>query len=168
MAAEAVLCIECGFDRKLGQQLATVVDRATPRPRDDNPYAAPAPLEWDESPRVREDAVFDLTEHGAERAKAIASDAEMAIYLVLLAWCLCAPLWLVILPWYSLRLLAWHSLNRSYAELRNPNGFSPYAETAVRFQDARRKLWLAVIAGAVFWILALVGLAIEFARHSRV
>jgi hypothetical protein len=162
LPANAVLCVQCGFHLPSGTILATQFDRPAETPPapivDPNPYAAPAIEAAPPRPGLGGKAVFDLTEHAARRAKGVVQDADNVYIIVLLATaCLCGVLWLVMFPWYSLRLIQWYSLNSQYEELRHPNAFSPYAEITARFPDAKFKLWVGTVVGGV--LLALLGLA---------
>ena len=47
-------------------------------------------------------------------------------------------------------------LNANFAELRNPNAFSPHGDLAIRFQDARGRFIVGVILGGLFWGLVIV------------
>ncbi len=132
---------------------------------DSNPYAASTSVSaQSDAPRPGEPHVADLTEAGARNAKAIVDDADSIYLITLLASCCCAPAWLVMFPWYSWRLWSWYQLNSQFHELRQPYGFSPHGELAVAFQDCRFKLWVGVIAGAIFWILAAFATAVDLLR----
>ncbi len=159
---ETLLCIACGYHMTLGHHLATVVERQQRSKPDENPYASPAAVESSRPPLPRERPVFDLTEAGVRRASAVVSDARSVFLVIVLAWCVCAPAWLVMLPWYAYRLYCWHRLNAQFAELRSPNAFSPHGELATKFKDARTRLWIGVIAGLAFWTLLAMVLGLEF------
>lgn len=162
-----VLCVACGYHLKLARQLDTVVDsepaltpKEEPLPPDDgNPYASPRTGE----PAVQEGGVLvqDLTEAGAKRARAVVADSKSVIWVVCLAWCVCAPAWFLMLPWYAYRLYCWYDLNGTFGDLRSPNALSPHGELAMKFQDARSRLLLGVIVGAVLWLLMGRWVAVE-------
>jgi hypothetical protein len=97
--------------------------------------------------------VADLTPQGAREAKAIVSDASSAYLLVVLGLC-CWPVWLLLFPWFGYRLWSWYRLNRQFSELRNPYGFSVHGELAASFQDAKFRLWVGFVAGAIYWALS--------------
>ena len=155
---EAVLCVACGYHLKRGHHLATIVDGLRDTTSDQNPYASSEIIESD---RSREPPVFDLTDAGARRAKAVVSDAQFVVLTILLASCVCAPAWLVMLPWYSYRLFCWHGLNSQFAELRSPNAFSPHGELAVQFKDAHGRLLIGIFASFVIWTLVAFVVALD-------
>jgi hypothetical protein len=160
----AVLCVQCGYHLPSGTILATHVERPAaeipPAPTvDANPYAAPA-IEAG-APRLPRGgkAVFDLTPHAAKRVQAVVQDAD-SVYIAIIALCLCIFAWFVMFPWYALRLIQWYRLNSQFEELRHPNAFSPYAEITAKFADAKIKLWIGVVSGAImFALLVLIVLA---------
>ena len=168
LAAEAVLCVACGYHLGLQRHLATLVNtaaesepgvRGKQRAIDPNPFASPQePAAVDPSAR-RGEHESDLTDWGARRAKAIVDEADM-VYPVIIFACCCGPLWLLMLPWYGWRLWLWHQLNEQFSELRHPYGFSPHGELAASFQDSRLKLWIGLAAGAIYWGIVLLYLAI--------
>ena len=165
ISEEAVLCVKCGYHLKLKTHLATAVERESRRPTDPNPYAPSASVDPQSSlPRAREPHIADLTDAGAKRAKAIVAEADSVYWAILLAWCCCQPAWLLMLPWYSWRLWSWYQLNAQFNELRHPYGFSPHGELAASFQDSRLKLWIGVVAGSIFWSLAIVYTAVDALR----
>lgn len=168
ISPETVLCVACGYHMTLGHHLATVVERQQRSKPDKNPYASPAAVESSEPTLSREPPAFDLTEAGARRATAVVSDARSVFLVILLAWCVCGPAWLVMVPWYAYRLYCWHRLNAQFAELRSPNAFSPHGELAAKFKDARARLWIGVIAGAVFWSLLALVLVLELLGVSTI
>jgi hypothetical protein len=43
-------------------------------------------------------------------------------------------------------------------------GFSPHGELAGAFQDSKFKLWVGVIAGAIFWALVIFSTLVDAAR----
>lgn len=157
LPANAVLCVRCGFHLKHGYHLATATGNdADALPKSDpNPYAACAVPSQQDSGAPGE-VVFDLTEYGAARAKAITADANSVIWLCLIA-CLCTPVWLLTLPWFAYRLYSWYDLRSIYAELRSPNSFSPHGQVAADFASAKPKLMAGVILGSFFWILLAIG-----------
>jgi len=163
---ETVLCVACGYHLTLGHHLGTVVERQREATPDQNPYASPAVTARSRPPLSREPPVFDLTEAGARQATAVVSDAQSVFLVILLAWCVCAPAWIVMLPWYVYRLYCWHRLNTQFAELRSPNAFSPHGELAATFKDARGRLLIGVVAGAAFWALLTVVLILDLLRLS--
>ncbi len=150
LAAGAVLCVACGYHLESDRFLATVAEPNPTATTDSNPYASPVVTE--RSPN--EPPVFDLTEAGVRRVKAVVSDAQMVFLVILLAWCLCAPIWLVMLPWYLYRLYCWYALNAQFAELRSPNSFSPHGELAAKFKGSRGRLLVGIVAGLLFWLIA--------------
>ena len=163
LAADAVLCVACGYHLKLEHHLATVVDRVPPRPDDSNPFASPAAIDGESADAPR-GAPYeaDLTEAGARRAGAIVSEADMVYWTIGLAticFPICGILWPFLLPWYAWRLWSWRSLNARFNELRNPNGFSPHGQLAGSFQDCLPRLWVGIVAGAIFWMLFALYLA---------
>jgi hypothetical protein len=160
----AVLCIACGYHLKLERHLATAVEQELPRPIDPNPFAPSADIEPQaESPHVGEH-IADLTDVGARKAKAIVEEADNVYWTIVFAWCCCAPAWLVMLPWYGWRLWSWYQLNTQFHELRHPYGFSPHGELAGAFQDCKIKLWVGVIAGAIFWALVIFYTVVDAMR----
>jgi len=169
----AVLCVACGYHLPSGSYLSTSVERrsgATANPfagdpvavrpigttaPSSNPYAAPS------IPAVQQITasgfVSELTPPAVRQAAAIASEAEMLVWTLVLGMCICLPVLLLMFPWYGFRLICWYRLNGHFSELREPNGFSPHCQTAIRFQDALVKLWVGTILGAAFWaILAMM------------
>jgi hypothetical protein len=156
-----VLCVACGYHLTLERHLATAVEQESPRPIDPDPYATSSAAD---STVHRQTHIADLTEAGALKANAIVSEADMIYPTIILAWCCCAPAWLVMLPWYLWRLWSWHQLNAQFYELRHPYGFSPHGELAGAFQDCKIKLWVGVIAGAIFWALIILYTVIDTAR----
>jgi hypothetical protein len=165
LASNAVLCVACGYHLKLERHLATAVEKVMQRPIDPNPYAPSESTHPQSEPtHPREPHLADLTEAGARKAKAILEEADSVYWTIVFAWCCCAPAWIVMLPWYSWRLWSWYQLNAQFYELRHPYGFSPHGELAGAFQDCRFKLWVGVIAGGIFWALALLYTSIDAAR----
>jgi hypothetical protein len=162
---EAVLCVACGYHFALGHHLATVVERQGTATPDPNPYASPVFTEKDQPRMPGEPPVFDLTDAGARQAQVVVWVAQSVFWTILLAWCVCAPAWLVILPWYAYRLYCWHRLSAQFAELRSPNAFSPHGELAANFKDARSRLLIGVIAGCVFWTVFAVVIVVRV--HSQ-
>lgn len=166
LSPQAVLCIACGYHLKLKTHLATHVESepsAAPAPISGNPYAVTVvDLARDRPPRQTPE--FDLTERGAKSAKGLVADASMVYGVIALASCVCAPAWLVMLPWYAYRIYQWHLLNATYSELRHPNSFSAHGALAEEFQSARGKLYVGVVAGTVLWI-ALLGVIVS--RYLR-
>ena len=161
---QAVLCIACGYHLLRGHHLATALDGQREATPDDNPYASPAAAAANGPEVSRDKSVFDLTESGARRVKAVVSDAQMVFFVSVIAWCFCAPALIVIFPWYAYRLYCWHRLHNEFAELRNPNGFSPHGELAAKFQDARTRIWFGLIAGLAFYIILIFIVAIDLLR----
>jgi hypothetical protein len=167
LPTNAVLCVDCGFHRKLGLQLARVDDAdpapAVERSDDSNPYASPQAAETDSPHRSGRKPVFDLTEFGASQADAVAAAGEAIPLVGLFAFCLCPPVWFVLLPWSAYRLFNWYQLNARFEELRYPNSFSPHVEIALRFQAVRVKLTAAVVVSLVFCaLLSLIFIARSF------
>ena len=162
----AVLCVGCGYHLTLGRHLSTVVEHpeeaaSNPVPSSDpNPYAAPTVSERDQQSLSGEPPVFDLTEEGARRAASIVSAAQSVLLAVSLAWCLCAPAWLLLLPWYTSQLLGWYQMRSQFIELRNPNAFSPHGELVVKFQDAWLRLLIGVIVGCAMCMIIVITLII--------
>jgi hypothetical protein len=135
-----------------GHHLGTVVEGQRDATPHQNPYASPSDASPSDAtssrPARSSDATeFDLTEASARRAEAVVWDAQAVFLLALLGVCACAPVWLFMLPWYGYRLHCWNQLSNEFAELRNPNAFSPHGELAIKFRDAHGRLWIGVIAG---------------------
>jgi hypothetical protein len=154
LSPEAVLCIACGYHLKLKTYLATHVERETsaaiaPRAADLNPYAAPAA---DLGLPISGIPEFDLTETAAKRAKAIADEAEMVKWVILVSG-ICFLPWIIAFPWYLIRLLSWYRLHNEYAELRYPNAFSPHGNLPVHFQAGWKWLVAGVMIGGFWWLV---------------
>lgn len=158
----AVLCIACGYHLKLGYHLATATGDDVPRPPalHMNPYAAPTVIDPPASPNRSSNPDFDLTEKGAARAKAIVNEAGSVRLLCGLA-CICAPVWVLMLPWFSYRLYCWHDLNSTYAELRNPNSFSQHGELAADFVNAKSKIIVGMVVGGILWLIMIGTVVLE-------
>lgn len=114
-----------------------------------NPYASPnIPAEKQVTPAG---FVSELPQWAVGRAAAIGSEADMLVWTIVLGLCFCPPVLLLMFPWYGFRLFSWYQLNALFDELREPNGFSPHSQVAIKFQDALVRLWIGTILGAVFW-----------------
>jgi hypothetical protein len=163
----AVLCIACGYHFALGKRLETVFERETPRVIT-NPYAAPAIDAQPARVGVGETSVFDLTESGARQAKAVVDDAGAVHWMILLSACICGIAWAMMLPWYGYRLYMWHRLREQFAELRQPNAFSTHAEITARFPEARVRLIVGVVFGALFWHFLAAGFVLNLILESGV
>ena len=150
IAADAVLCVACGYHHQLGYHLGTVVEREAEPIDEQNPYASPADAERGGEQRARIKPEFDLTDSGARRAEGVVSTAQSFGLLWLLAVCFCLPALAAILPWYGFRLYQWYRLNAEFAELRHPNAFSPHGDLPSKFQDAWRPLVIGTVLAAVF------------------
>jgi hypothetical protein len=162
MQAGAVLCISCGFHTQLGGQLATVLDEDAPRVVDPNPYAAPAAVGGSVRRGAKNAGPYnDLTDLGARRAEAVVRDAEAVWKVLVIALCCCSLAWPLVFPWYGFRLVSWYFLNAEFKELQFPNSFSNHGALAARFQDAKFKLWVGAIAGAIFSLLLILGIALQ-------
>lgn len=160
--ADAVLCVACGYHLKLGHHLATATG---PEPEqhqaaDDNPYASPQGAQNYRPRQPNGKAVFDLTEYGAKRAKAIVADADMWLAVWVLS-CICGPVWLFLFPWYLYRLYSWYDLHTTFEELRFPNSLSPHGDLAVKFNSAYWRLMTGVVIGAIFWLILALGILRE-------
>jgi hypothetical protein len=108
---------------------------------------------------------FDLTDRGAARAKAVASDAGYVWAAVLVPFCcpvVGLPLFILMLPWYSYRLYCWYQLNDEFSELRYPNSLSPHGLLAANFQSAKWRLIVGVVFGVIYWAVLIVGAATEY------
>ena len=161
LAENSVLCVACGYHLQLGYHLSTLIEPAQEQPTapaitpvSDNPYAPPQLEERAKKPRMLTPE-FDLTESGASWARAVIADADMSLALSILC-CLCGPLWLLMFPWYVFRVICWHSLNSTYAELRYPNSFSPHGNLPVRFQESRYPLYRGAVVGFIAWIVVTI------------
>lgn len=157
LADNAVLCIACGYHLGLGKRLATEVEPVAEVRLESNPYVAPAMEAERSRPTGNSNAVLDLDDSAARHAKAIADDAAYAITAPLVG-IICAPIALIALPWFGYRLIMWHSLFNKYEELRHPNSFSPHAEVATRFRDARPQLWIGCALALVIWAVQAIAL----------
>jgi hypothetical protein len=156
LATNAILCVACGYHLKLGHRLQTqIVAQTTTEPEtteaDPNPYAPPRAMQSN-SARL----CLELTEADADWARVIVSDAEYMPWLLVACLCCCAIPVPFMLPYYAYRLSNWTKLDAKFAELHSPNSFSPHGQLASDFQDARIRLILGVIFGAVYYIVALV------------
>jgi hypothetical protein len=70
-------------------------------------------------------------------------------------------MWVFMLPWYAFRLWSWHRLNSRFAELRQPNAFSPHGQLAASFRECKTRLWIGVTLGAILWVFLAIGFAIR-------
>ena len=70
-------------------------------------------------------------------------------------------------PWYGFRLFSWYQLDALYDELREPNGFSPHCQVAIKFQDAFVRLWIGTILGAVFYGIFGLIMLVQIATTPR-
>ncbi|QEG39438.1 hypothetical protein [Roseimaritima ulvae] len=159
LAADAVLCIECGYHLERGQRVRAETSATRRREAlDANPYAPIADVE-----PIDDRKQYRLDDQSAQRAKAIADDAfafSTTLLLVLLFMC---PFWVLAVPYAAVRFAMWCHMRRRYPELRQPNSLSPYADIAVRFDEARNRYLFAI--GFPALVAALVGLLV--AANSR-
>jgi hypothetical protein len=183
LAANAVLCVACGYHLQKEGFLSTAVERPSlfadnvPTPLappshpslDTNPYASPAIL--NESPSnfysSGDTFVADLTPQAAKRARVIVDDAGRVYWVIFLSLCICRIGWLLMFPWYAYRLYSWYDLNRCYSELRNPTPrHSAHYTLALDFQAAKGKIWAGFIVGAI--ALTFYFVVVLFAALSEV
>jgi hypothetical protein len=167
LASHAVLCVGCGFHLAKGVHLATVAEeagrRASSSPSvptcDSNPYASP--MEADNGLMPLES---ELTPEAVKTAEAIVAEARQTAIVVALCLFTCNLAPLFVLPWYAWRLRQWHALNNRFQELREPNSFSPHAELAVNFQDAREKIRNIIVFALTFAAIGAVLTGFQFWR----
>ncbi len=166
---EAVLCVACGYHRKLGQRLQT--EHGEPPRVSRNLYASPR----EEASEIREVKKglpeFDLTNGAIKEAENIVSDASYVWVAGLLALCFCQPLGPFLLPLYAYRLYQWKQLRNTFEELRYPNAFSPNGKLAGEFEDAivwlKIGLWIGVFFTAMWGIFGLTFLIFQtYVNHQ--
>jgi hypothetical protein len=185
LAAEAVLCVACGFHLEEQRFLSTAVERQLPpdgsqfadpagplplAPAETNPYASPTiPSDIPTRIIVAHDSEFvaDLTPYAAKQAAAIVSDAGHVYWAIFLSLCICRIGWLVMFPWYGYRLYSWYRLNETFSELRNPTPrVSAHYSLALDFQAVKGRLWLGFIFGSIAAVLVLLTLVISIANQE--
>lgn len=156
LAANAVLCIQCGYHLERRQQVR-VETSATRRGNalDANPYA----------PTVDSESIDDRTQYllddeSVRRAGAIADSAfaySTTVILVLMFMC---PFWVFAWPYAIVRFGCWCYMRRKYRELRHLNSLSPHADVAIRFDEARNRYLFAIgfplLVAAIVWLVVVV------------
>lgn len=140
LADDAVLCIQCGYHLQRKQRVHTETS-ATRRgvAIDANPY----------TPTMDTDAIDErrqlpLDDQSAQRASSIANDAFAYSTTVILVFLFMCPVWIIVLPYAMIRFGMWCHMRRQYYELRHPNSLSPYADIAIRFDEARNRYLFAI------------------------
>lgn len=163
LAPNAVLCVDCGYHLQQGVHLGVSNSTGVEQPDrsdDGNPYQPPSDLV---SALELDADLQELTPAAIRKAEAIAADGE-SVYLVLVGILCCGVLPAIAAPWYAYRLYSWYGMFRRYRDLRYPNSLSPNGALAVRFNDARIRLWIGLTPGLILWaILALVTI-VDFVR----
>lgn len=157
LASNAILCVVCGYHLQFRRHLQTEIASQPPAPEPEatetnpNPYAPPRALQTND-----ERLNLQLTEADANWARVIVSDAQYMPWLLLASLCCCSIPLPLMLPYYAYRLANWTKLDAKFSELHSPNSFSPHGQLAAEFQDARFRLILGIVFGAIFYVVAFV------------
>ncbi len=157
LASNAILCVACGYHLQLRRHLQTEIASQPTAPEPEatetnpNPYAPPRALQT-----IDERLNLELTEADANWARVVVSDAQYMPWLLLASLCCCSIPLPLMLPYYAYRLANWTKLDAKFAELHSPNSFSPHGQLAAEFQDARFRLILGIVFGAIFYVVAFV------------
>jgi hypothetical protein len=163
----AVLCIHCGYHLKFKRCITTQSDSTVfeaepiesrslafvrdPTPiqpvaaepsGDSNPYAAPT-TQPDQSVVGPDLPLTKRAEKIAQHMRLETSTSNL-VALGLLTFC-CAILALVAIPAFLFRIGQWHYLNSKYTVLRQPNSLTASGRVAFDFQEARIRLYLALL-----------------------
>jgi hypothetical protein len=152
LSADAVLCVDCGFDRRTGIHIATAID-------DDGASAEVT------AARRRSGDSFDPLADNADTALAgrIARDSSAMLALCVLTICFLQILTPFLAVWSLVRLVQWYGLRDRCEELREPNSLSPHYEVAMKFNACHIRLWISLVVFmsiAVFFTLRIIsGLA---------
>lgn len=153
MAAEAVLCVHCGYHRIHEKVLPRATVETSEYTQDQERHAQKStPLDLDNpfAPSVEQSAnaaEFELDDSSAATAKVIADGAPPIYVSLLFTPCFCFPVMALLLPLYALRLLRWWQMRRQFPQLRQPNSLSPYAEIELSFSEAGLRYLVGVTCG---------------------
>ncbi len=157
LASNAILCVACGYHLQLRRHLQTEIASQPTAPEPEatetnpNPYAPPRALQT-----IDERLNLELTEADANWARVVVSDAQYMPWLLLASLCCCSIPLPLMLPYYAYRLANWTKLDARFAELHSPNSFSPHGQLAAEFQDARFRLILGIVFGAIFYVVVFI------------
>ncbi|MEM1069392.1 MAG: hypothetical protein AAGG48_13555 [Planctomycetota bacterium] len=99
---------------------------------------------------------LNLSPADVKKIEAIISDAKMVVVAVLLCLLCSGCGFLIIGPWYFVRLSQWNNWAEKCPGLLNEN--VSFGSLPQRFQDSKRRLIIGLVIGAV--MLGLVGLVV--------
>jgi len=124
-----------------------------------NPYASPQAESTAASPfSVSPQGNIDPALLG--KIEAIIKDAGQFWMAILLCF-LCSGVGFVLIgPWYAVRLLQWNSIAQAQPMLLDPN--APRGSLAQKFRSAKTKLIIAMSFGAVILLAVMAFIALPF------
>ena len=122
----------------------------------ENPYAAPTA----ESVPLDPFSGLQIPQYDIKKLNAVIKDANQ-FWLAILLCFLCSALGFVLIgPWYLVRLIQWQSLSKTYPILLQADPI--VGSVPQKYQSARWKLILGLIFGSVMalLLLSLIGVSV--------
>jgi hypothetical protein len=111
-----------------------------------NPYLSPTTTD-----SFAQNNALGIPPADLKKIEAVIKDARQFWLAILLSF-LCSIIgFLLIGPWYVIRLVQWSRLSGKYPALMTPN--PPHGTLEQRFQSSRWKLIVGLVAGLMFFIL---------------